>query len=154
MGAHNRLEQIGVAGQSVGAAAPQHIGLGILSLSSDSLDALAGGDIDELHIDVGVCFPEHGDAGLQRSGIVGGVDDQVAGVIGGSLLSGSGSLSCSGSSGGLSGSGSLGGSGLSSTAAAGQHQQAQGSSQNTAQQFHRLFHDTFLPFLVSLICFE
>ena len=155
MGAHNRLEQIGVAGQSVGAAAPQHIGLGILSLSSDSLDALAGGDIDELHIDVGVCFPEHGDAGLQRSGIVGGVDDQVAGVIGGSFLGGfSGSSGCLGCSGCSRSSGSFGGSGLSSTAAAGQHQQAQGSSQNTAQQFHRLFHDTFLPFLVSLICFE
>ena len=84
---------------------------------------------------------------------MGRVDHQIAGVIGGSFLSGSGSLSCSGSR-CFGGSGSLGGSGLSSTAAAVQHQQAQGSSQNTAQQFHRLFHDTFLPFLVSLICFE
>ena len=48
------LEQSDLAGQSVCAASPQNVSLGILSLSSDTLDSLAGGDAQIFHIDVGI----------------------------------------------------------------------------------------------------
>lgn len=95
VGADVGLEVVVVSSQSVSSAAPQHVALGIGGLSDDTLAQLAGTGSDDFHIDVGVLGLELGDARVQRIGIMGRVDDQLAGVVLGSLLGGSG-LGCRG----------------------------------------------------------
>ena len=95
VGADIGLEVVVVSGQGVGSAAPQHVALGIGGLGDDTLAQLAGTGSDDFHIDVGVLGLELGNARIQRIGIMGRVDDQLAGVVLGSLLGGSG-LGCRG----------------------------------------------------------
>ena len=139
------LEQVGETGQGVSTAAPQHVALGILSLGGDTLGQLTGTGDDDLNVDVGVSLTEHLHTGLQGAGVVGGVDDQVAGVVFGLLLSGSLGLT----GGFVAGGGGLGLNGL--LGAAGDQRQNHNQSQNQSKD---LLHVCFLliVFLLTAKC--
>ena len=76
-----RLKVIVVGREGVSTAAPQNVALGIGSLGNEALAQLAGTGGDDFNLDVGILLHELGNACVQRIGIVGRVDNELAGVI-------------------------------------------------------------------------
>ena len=102
------LEDVSVAvAVGVGHAAPDQVAHGVGCLASQTGGQLAGGAVDDLHLNIGVFLIEAGDQSIQVGVGHGGVEDQVAGQLNGLLGAGAGTSAGAGSGAGGGGSAAL-----------------------------------------------